>query len=290
MKTMDKLKSEQDRLCMWLSDDPDHILQECGNILSLNEFLAIHKQSSAYEKMRELLKIITEKGGDACQSFFDILRQNQACYPKLQQLFSPNTQGSHNPTVVAVGNSVVTAREITNIKAKSLCMKIETVSDPGSCQSGNVIGKVLQADYSAHGGSVICADRISDATIDADVDFSVSVQTSQVYAGTVDETPPSSSSQGPAVNMIIEHKVELIDCLRADHSFILQHVHAGCIVTDRQYQNLKHICLPEKTLTDLIDQVIDNGQISCSLFIEVLKNPEVVRTYPQLKDITRNLC
>uniref|UniRef100_A0A8D3C2Q1 CARD domain-containing protein n=1 Tax=Scophthalmus maximus TaxID=52904 RepID=A0A8D3C2Q1_SCOMX len=89
--------------------------------------------------------------------------------------------------------------------------------------------------------------------------------------------------------MIIEHKVELIDCLRADHSFILQHVHAGCIVTDRQYQNLKHICLPEKTLTDLIDQVIDNGQISCSLFIEVLKNPEVVRTYPQLKDITRNL-
>ncbi|XP_035460555.1 uncharacterized protein LOC118283032 isoform X2 [Scophthalmus maximus] len=247
MKTMDKLKSEQDRLCMWLSDDPDHILQECGNILSLNEFLAIHKQSSAYEKMRELLKIITEKGGDACQSFFDILRQNQACYPKLQQLFSPNTQG-------------------------------------------NVIGKVLQADYSAHGGSVICADRISDATIDADVDFSVSVQTSQVYAGTVDETPPSSSSQGPAVNMIIEHKVELIDCLRADHSFILQHVHAGCIVTDRQYQNLKHICLPEKTLTDLIDQVIDNGQISCSLFIEVLKNPEVVRTYPQLKDITRNLC
>lgn len=78
---------------MWLSDDPDHILQECGNILSLNEFLAIHKQSSAYEKMRELLKIITEKGGDACQSFFDILRQNQACYPKLQQLFSPNTQG-----------------------------------------------------------------------------------------------------------------------------------------------------------------------------------------------------
>lgn len=52
--------------------------------------------------------------------------------------------------------------------------------------------------------------------------------------------------QGPAVKMIMEHKVEVIDCLRADHSFILQHVHARHIVRDRQQQNLMHSSLPEK--------------------------------------------
>lgn len=90
--------------------------------------------------------------------------------------------------------------------------------------------------------------------------------------------------------MITEHKVELIECLMADHSFILQHVHAKHIVTDRQYQNLKHISQPEETVTNLIDQIILKGQRSCSLFLEILKEPDVLRTFPQLKEITKNWC
>ncbi|XP_040914003.1 uncharacterized protein LOC121194919 isoform X2 [Toxotes jaculatrix] len=286
---MDKLKSEQDRLCVWLSCDPDHILQQCGNILTMNEFLEVKNHSSALEKMRLLLKIIIEKGGNTCQSFLDILRQHQAHYPELQQLFSSNTQGPPTPTVFADGNSVVTTREITNLKAKSLSMKIETVSVPGCSQSGNLVGQVPWANYTARGASVICADKISGTTIDNDVNFSVSMKTSQVNAvDAVDETQPSS--QGPAVKMIKEHKMELIDCLRADCFFILQHVHATQIITDRQYQNLKHTSPPENTIANLIDQVIGKGQESCSLFAKVLKNPDVLETYPQLKEITSNWC
>uniref|UniRef100_A0A8D0D254 CARD domain-containing protein n=1 Tax=Sander lucioperca TaxID=283035 RepID=A0A8D0D254_SANLU len=91
---------------------------------------------------------------------------------------------------------------------------------------------------------------------------------------------------GPAVEIIIKHKLELVECLRADHSFILQHVHTKRIVTDRQYERLKHISQPEERVTELIDQVIAGGQESCSLFLKVLKEPDILQTYPQLKLIT----
>ncbi|XP_070694614.1 uncharacterized protein [Pempheris klunzingeri] len=284
----DKLKSGQDKICSWLSADPDHILKQCGEILSMNEFLEVQQQSSALDKTRVLLKIIIQKGGESCQTFFEILRQNQAHYQQLQQLFHPNTEESPTATVVADGSSVVTAREITNTRATSLNMKIETVRDPGCGPSGNVGGLVPQADYTAQDGSVICADKISGVTIDGAIDLSVTIKPSAAHAGTVTETAPAS--QGPAVKMIIEHKVELIDCLRADHSFILQHVHAKHIVTDREYQSIKHVSQPEKTVSNLIDQVIGKGQQSCSLFLEVLKQPDVVQTYPQLKHITKKWC
>ncbi|KAA8593164.1 hypothetical protein FQN60_009280 [Etheostoma spectabile] len=91
---------------------------------------------------------------------------------------------------------------------------------------------------------------------------------------------------GPSVETIISHKLELVECLRADRSFILQHVYTKQIVTDRQYQRLKHISQPEESVNELIDQVIVRGQESCSLFLEVLKEPGILQTYPQLKLIT----
>ncbi|XP_029314216.1 uncharacterized protein LOC115025939 isoform X2 [Cottoperca gobio] len=190
---------------------------------------------------------------------------------------------SPTPTVFTDGSSVVTARQITNVKGKSLNMKIETMRDPGSRTTGDAVGPVPHADYIACDASVSCADNISGVTIDGDIDMSVSVKTSQVHAGTVDETLPSS--QGPAVKMIIEHKVELIDCLMADDVFILQHVHAKRIITDRNYQRLKHISQPEKTVINLIDLVIAKGQGPCTLFLEVLKEPDILMTYPQLRKL-----
>ncbi|XP_068561192.1 uncharacterized protein [Cebidichthys violaceus] len=190
-------------------------------------------------------------------------------------------QLSGTPTVCADGNSVVTAKEITNVTGKDLNFKIETESDPGSSQTGNAVG---QADYTAHGGSVVCVDKISGGTFD-NIDFSVSVKTSRVGAGTAAGTQPSS--QDPAVKMIVEHKMKLIGCLMADDFFILQHAHAKHIVTQRQYCNLKDISPPEKKVTNLIDEVIVNGQESCSLFLEVLKEPDVLQTYPQLIEITK---
>uniref|UniRef100_A0A3Q1CBB7 CARD domain-containing protein n=1 Tax=Amphiprion ocellaris TaxID=80972 RepID=A0A3Q1CBB7_AMPOC len=86
------------------------------------------------------------------------------------------------------------------------------------------------------------------------------------------------------MDKITEHKVELIDCLRAD-LFILQHVHAKSMVTDRQYQNLKHASPPDETVIKLIDQVIRKGEETCVQFLQVLKDPEVLKTYPKLKKI-----
>ncbi|XP_070832802.1 uncharacterized protein [Chaetodon trifascialis] len=197
---------------------------------------------------------------------------------------SSQLPGAPTPTVSVDSDSVVSTREIKNAKAKSLSVKIETERDAENRPSGGAIGQRPQADYTASGGSVICADKICDVTIDGDIDLSVSVKRPQGRAGAVEE--PLPSSKGPAVKMITEHKVELIDCLMGDHSFILQHVHAKHIVTDREYQNMKHSKQPEETVTNLIDQVILKGQESCSRFLEILKKPEVLRTFPQLKQIT----
>lgn len=280
---MDMLKSEQERLCLWLKDDPDYILDQCGAILLMNDFKEVQKQNSALEKMRLLLKIIIQKGGDTCQSFVDILRQHQAHYRQLQQFFNPHTPGSPSPTVVADNSSVVSNRQITNTTAKFISFKTEIVSDPGSHSCGNV---APQADYTALGGSLICADKISGVTSTDGIEFSVSMKPSQVHAGAVEDTLPSP--QGPAVKMIIEHKVELIDTLRAD-LFILQKVHAKRIVEDREYQHLKNISPPEKTVIELIDKVIRKGQEKCVQFLQVLKDPEVLSTYPQLEEILKNM-
>ncbi|XP_056245594.1 uncharacterized protein si:dkey-10c21.1 [Seriola aureovittata] len=285
---MDMLKSRQSQLCMWLSDDPDYILEQCEDMLSMKEFRDIQKQSSDLEKMRLLLKITIEKGRDTCQSFSDILRQHQAHYQQLQQLFSSNAQGSQAPTVEADSSSVVSTREITNITGKSLSLKIETVSGAGSSPSGNIVGQGTRAGYSACGGSVICADKISGVTIDGDIDLSVSVKPSQVRADAVEKTPPSS--QAPAAKMIKKHKVELIDCLSADHSFILQHVQARDIVTDREYNHLRHISQPREVVTKLIDIVMGKDQKSIEDFIDLLKESDILCTYPQLEEITRNWC
>ncbi|XP_042349967.1 uncharacterized protein LOC121948634 [Plectropomus leopardus] len=285
---MDKLVSQKDKLPLWLSSDPDYILRQCGDILSMNEYFGVQTQGSPLDKMKALVKIIMQKEGGAPQRFLDILLQHQARYQQLQQFFNSNTEGSSKPTVFANSGSVVDVRELTNVKGKSLNAKIETITGAGSRLTGNAAGQVPQADFTACDGSVICAGKMTNVEVDGDINLSINVKPSQqILPGKLDETPPYS--QGPAVETVTEHKVELIDCLRADHSFILQHVHAKHIVTDRQYQNLKHISQPEQTVTNLIDQVIMNGQNSCSLFLDVLNEPDIVTTYPQLREITQKM-
>ncbi|KAM4559418.1 uncharacterized protein PAE49_013832 [Odontesthes bonariensis] len=278
-KAMDKLRSEQDRLSIWLSSDPDYIFDQCGDILTMNECKEVQKQTNATEKMAKLLKIIIDKGGNTCQSFLDILRQNQGRYQQLQQFFNSPIHSSTTPTVFADKNSAVTCRKFTSSTAKSVSMKIETVRDPGRSPPGNA--GVSQADYTATGGSIICADQFSGVNIDGDINLSVSVKPSQAHAGAMEDTeqPP----QGPDGKTIIKHKVELIGCLMVD-PIIVQHVCAKSIVTHKQYLGLK-VLPPEEAITKLIDQVIGKGEVTCAQFLEVLKKPEVLETYPQLKDI-----
>lgn len=108
---MDKLKSVQDKLCAGLSGDPDYILDQCGDILSVNEFREIQKQSSALDKMRVLLNIIIQKGEETCLRFIHILGQHKAHYHQLQRLFNPNTAGKDLPGKRALVCTVYTASE-----------------------------------------------------------------------------------------------------------------------------------------------------------------------------------
>ncbi|XP_034077421.1 uncharacterized protein LOC117549532 [Gymnodraco acuticeps] len=284
---MDKLESVKARLCTWLSEDPDFILTKCGNMLLMNEFREAQKQSNALEKMEVLLSIIITKGDDTCHSFLDILKENQAHYKQLKQIFNPAPQKSAAPTAHADSCSVVTIREITDVKAETLNMEIKTEMDPRSWKTGTAVGPVLQGDYTALNGSVICADKISDVKIDV-LNLSVSVKSvntgrQDTATPSVDETLPSH--QGPAAKMIISNKLRLIDCLSADPSFILQNVQQKNIVSNRQYGNLKDLSQREETIIKLIDLVIRKDEKACSLFLEVLKQPDILETYPNLNEI-----
>ena len=90
------------------------------------------------------------------------------------------------------------------------------------------------------------------------------------------------------MKLIMDNKVKIINSLMTD-VFILQHAHEKRIISDRQYQNLKDFPILEKTIISLIDQVIAKGQETSHEFLQVLKEPEVLRTYPQLKDILKNV-
>ncbi|XP_010787177.1 uncharacterized protein [Notothenia coriiceps] len=284
---MDKLESVKARLCKWLSKDPDFILTKCGNILLMNESLEVQKRSNALEKMEVLLSTIIKKGDDTCQTFLDILEENQAHYQQLKQLFNPAPQKSAAPTVHADSCSVVTMREITDVKSETLNVEIKTEMDPQSWTTGAAVGPVPQRDYTALNGSVICADKISGVNCDV-LNFSVSVKSvntnrQDTATPSVDETLPSH--QGPATKMIISNKLRLIACLSADPSFILQNLQQKKILSNRQYGNLKDLSQREETVIKLIDQVISNGEKSCSLFLEVLKQPDILETYPNLNEI-----
>lgn len=164
----DKLNSQLNRLCVWLSSDPEYILEHCGDILSVNEYKKVIKQSSGSEQMRELLEIIIQKGEGTCQNFIDTLRKHQGHFPQLKQFFVTEAEGvwksrvvwaeneprpvrlppkeswdyiihiyvyfivpgSSTPSMFADGSSVVSCREITNTTAKNISINIQTVSQP----------------------------------------------------------------------------------------------------------------------------------------------------------------
>lgn len=278
-QAMERLKSERDRLCVWLSEDPDYIVAQCGDILSMNEWKEVEKQRSASEKVRVLLEIIINKGAEVCRSFMDVLQQNQDHYRQLQQFFSPPSQASVTPKVFTDKYSVVSVNELKGTKAKSFSNKIEVVSDGAS---SGLEGPVPSASYVASGGSVVLADHLSAVTIDGDIEFSVSLKRPEALTGSGNEE--QTVPQGPAARTITEHKVALIDCLRAD-LLILQHAQARSIISDVQYQNLMHTSPPARAVTDLLDVVVRKGPETCALFLQVLQEPDILETYPQLRNI-----
>ncbi|XP_028993126.1 uncharacterized protein si:dkey-10c21.1 [Betta splendens] len=288
--TLDKLRKEQPRrLCELLSNDPDYILEECGDLLSMNEYRQIEKQTCALQKMNLLLSKVKQQE-ETCQSFDAILRKHGDHY---QQWLSPTPELSA-PTALADDSSVFNKREIRDTRAKSLNMKTEVLNESARSPSGGFTGPVAQHRYKAVGGSIICVDKLSGVTVDGGMDLSVSsiTVTSQRRSGGAEDRRPSSQQKWmqscdrePAVKRIMENKTELVDCLSSDCTFILQQVHSEDIVTGREYRNLKEEAQSEKAVIDLLDLLIAKGQESCSSFLELLKDQEVLETFPKLKKL-----
>ncbi|XP_043988148.1 uncharacterized protein LOC122840076 [Gambusia affinis] len=275
---MELLQSQQDNLSLWLSADSAHILNECGDILSANEHKKITEQQKE-EQMSLLLEMIISKGPDTCEAFMDILRRNQERYHQLQEFFRFSSDDSAGTSIFADENSVVTSSTLRNINTKSLTYKVETVSSP---RGNSSVNSASGAHYTATGGSVIVADRIDGAKAE-NINFSVNIKPSQVPsapAGTADDL-----RQHPAGKTIIEKKVKLIDCLMADHRYILQFVDQKSIVSHREYQNLMFSSSPQETITGLLDLVLSKGPEKCGDFLQLLKDPEVLDTFPLLSDI-----
>ncbi|KAL0985589.1 hypothetical protein UPYG_G00159070 [Umbra pygmaea] len=237
---MEFLESNKANLCNWLSVNAQYIIDKCEDILTVKQGKDVLKQKTDADKINMLLNTIIEMGNPPCEEFHEILKKEQQYFTGLQQHFSEST------LVYADHNSTVDIRKVTEVQTEqdlNMNVSVQTggVNQPGVHQPPPC------ADFVATNNSCIFASKLSKSKVGGDLNLNLThihVPQGSQHQVTSRQTE-HSSSQGPAMNIIIESKVQLIDWLRADHLFILQHVQTRCIITDREYQELKSFTQPE---------------------------------------------
>lgn len=86
---------------------------------------------------------------------------------------------------------------------------------------------------------------------------------------------------------VLENKVFLINNLSADTSFILQYVQQAKIITTLNYNNLNQSNhTQEKIATNLLDMVINKGNMTCRRFVDLLQKKEIQDNFPELKQLS----
>ena len=87
------------------------------------------------------------------------------------------------------------------------------------------------------------------------------------------------------MNILVSNKVKLVEWLSADLR-ILQHAQSDGVIDTRVYRNLKTTpqLTPEAACIQLIDTITGGGEGTSAQFLQLLKQPEILVTYPQLKD------
>ncbi|XP_030013324.1 uncharacterized protein LOC115435198 isoform X2 [Sphaeramia orbicularis] len=95
------------------------------------------------------------------------------------------------------------------------------------------------------------------------------------------------SSEDSSVSFIRDHKMDLITCLGADR-LILQLAQQNKVITDTEYRKIKSIPSKDDAVTELIDVVMHKGPDRCRSFLQILKEPKVVETYPLLEEIMKD--
>ncbi|XP_030641410.1 NLR family CARD domain-containing protein 3-like [Chanos chanos] len=83
-----------------------------------------------------------------------------------------------------------------------------------------------------------------------------------------------------------EKKTRLIQILSAEIRFVLQHVQEKQLITDREYNNLNDPSHSKEQISiNLLDKLMNKGEETCQKFISLMKEPNIVATFPKLKDL-----
>ena len=85
------------------------------------------------------------------------------------------------------------------------------------------------------------------------------------------------------MDILVSNKVNLVDWLSSDR-LIIQHAFSDGVINLRIYKRLKDTAVTEDACIDLIDGVVNGGEGTSTQFLKLLKKPEILVTYPQLKE------
>lgn len=87
------------------------------------------------------------------------------------------------------------------------------------------------------------------------------------------------------------NKTAIVRILGGDLTLILMRVHENKLITDREYNNLKHInrANTEDHVIQLVDKIMNKGEDTCQTFLNLLQTDEDIQsTFPELKNLQLN--
>nr|XP_023654737.1 uncharacterized protein LOC111837129 isoform X1 [Paramormyrops kingsleyae] len=83
-------------------------------------------------------------------------------------------------------------------------------------------------------------------------------------------------------------KTKLIDILSADSDYLLQHAHSCGLLNMRKYNSIKAMNDPSEKVCEVLDCVIQKGEASSRKMLKILREADMLETFPKLR-ILRNL-
>ncbi|KAM6929368.1 uncharacterized protein PEZ65_008639 isoform 2-T3 [Lycodopsis pacificus] len=87
------------------------------------------------------------------------------------------------------------------------------------------------------------------------------------------------------IQLLRSQKVKLIEILRADADFVLQHADSRCLLSLYDYERVKACRVPSEKVTDLLDHIIQRGPEAARDLLELLNDKALQDTFPMLRFI-----
>ncbi|XP_068198919.1 uncharacterized protein zgc:174906 [Antennarius striatus] len=84
------------------------------------------------------------------------------------------------------------------------------------------------------------------------------------------------------IQLLRSQKAKLIDILRGDPDYVLQHADSRGLLSLHGYQQVKSCRIPSEKVTDLLDHVIQRGPEAAQGLLELLSEPDLQEAFPLL--------